>query len=154
MQVLDIVEQYEGQKIRIGTKGGSAYIWIGTVNENMTVEIMELWKHYKRHFDERINLYGRRLEAAETLENFYRENPQDFHFQLLEIEGIRAKFREVKEQRQACVNPLKREVVEIFPSISESDTTIFIIDGYETGRAWNLSEWEKFKDDSKTQAAY
>ena len=146
MQVLDIMDLYDGQKIRIGTHYGSCYIWIGTVSENLTIELMEIWKEYKKYFDGRINLFGRRLEAANSLESFYRENPQDFYFQLLEIEEIREKFREAKRQRKACTNFLKREVIEVFPSISELDTTIFIVEGYETGRAWNLTEWEAIND--------
>ena len=83
------------------------------------------------HFDKRINMFGRRLESARALEKFYRENPGDFPYQLLEIEELRNKFREAKEQRKACINPLRREVVEAFRSISEEDVTCFLVVGYD-----------------------
>ena len=150
MQVLDILDKYEGQKIRIGAVNGSAYFWIGIVNENMTLELMELWKEYKVYFDKRINTFGRRLESAKALEDFYRENPGDFPYQLLEIEELRKKFREAKEQRKACVNPLRRNVVDVFQSISEDNTTCFLVDGYEVGRAWTSDEWNGgFKNGGK-----
>ena len=146
MQVLDILDKYEGQKIRIGAFNGSSYFWLGIVNENMTLELLELWKKYKKYFDGRINTFGRRLESAETLEKFYRENPGDFPYQLLEIEELRKKFREAKEQRKACINPLKRKVINIFPSISEEDVTCFLVEGYEVGHAWTFDEWERLND--------
>lgn len=146
MQVLDILDEYEGQKIRLGAVNGSCFFWIGRVNEDTSAELMQIWKDYKRHFDKRINMFGARLEKALMLEEYYRQNPSDFPRQLLEIDELKKKFDEAKTQREACINPLKREVVDIYPSIAEDDTLIFLVDGYETGRAWTFDEWSDKHD--------
>lgn len=143
MQVLDILEEYEGHNIRIGTSEGSAFIWLGTVTDDLPAELMDTWRQFQRLFDTRIMRLEKRLVSAEKHIRFYNRDSILFRATYADIQNIKGNLKEAKECRRKCTNILKREVVNKYPSISEPNTMIFIIEGKEAGRAWYLEEWLK-----------
>ena len=152
MQVLDLIDKFEGRNIRIGTSRGSAYIWLGTVTDDLPAELMEVWNKLKRAYDARIFKLEKRLNAAR---HSLLCNNKEFilypanHF---DMKKIKESLVEVKKCRKECTNLLGREVVEVYASIFEPNTLIFIIEGSESGNAWYMEEWKK-KHDSETKAA-
>ena len=141
MQVIDIVELYDGQKVKIGMAEGSSFVWIGTVSDMLPGELMDVWREFKRLYDTRIHNYQKRISRAE--EQIRKFNRESLFYQatLEEIKHLKENLAETKNCRKKCTNILRREVVKQYPSISESNTMIFIVEGKEMGHAWNLEEW-------------
>ena len=142
MNVAELWEKYEGQKIRVGTENGSAFIWIGEVGEDFLSDMGYLFKTYSSYFDFSLHRAKKKLSEMIPFEKIWQELPMAYAYNLDELKRAKKKLEWAKEAKKACTNLLQREVVAEYKSIEQEDVTIVIIKGYETGRAWCEDEWD------------
>lgn len=159
-EMIDATEGNYG--VKIGTKGGSGFLWCGEVAKAKTdmtaienrvkakyrTRLKKAKAHLSQMFTEcpTVGRYAktkyRYTGEFGSFEDYLASLPDYFS----ELEKAKAKI-ERAEERLANLVPLgDREVIDAYMSISEKDTAIIIVEGNESGDAWDTEEFERLEE--------
>lgn len=145
--------------VKVGAKRGTSFIFCGPINElNSSLSNLELdyfTKSVKDIAKQKIKI-DNMISSFPTPESYSRnvyekssgvdigtfegwEEAVKKHFKLLQRNKQRLIGMEARHDNRI---PLKnRTIVDIYPSIAEPNTWIFIIEGFEKGNYWDRHEY-------------
>lgn len=137
MKLGEILENYKGKLVKIGTKDGCAYIYCGECNEE-TIRILSTMS------------YRRILEMKHIIERKqYMLNSS--RFSRMEKLTAQRVIESTKNNLDNYVSILDRPVFEVYktidcPKLYEPmvNVTAIIIEGTEQGKYWTLNEWKEW----------
>ena len=170
MTIKDFMNQADAtKKIKIGATEGSAFFFVGTVEEFLTnidaIEKDDLaylnakasntatqiekdkWKCNRTAFNDHIDRCKRNAEAAHRP---YIEDRSDKAYERY-LKALERKIKKANgklKQLNEFLDPenyqpiLEREVADIFPAsdVVDTNTTVIITFGFEVGRYWTFNE--------------
>lgn len=145
--------------IKVGAKKGTSFIFCGPAKElarSMSeLELEHYTKSVKAISKQKIKI-DNMLGSFPTLESYSRnvyEESSGVDIGTFEgwEEAVRKHFKLLQRSKQRLIGmearhsnriPLKnRTIVDIYPSITEPNTWIFLIEGFEKGNFWDRNEY-------------
>ena len=159
--ITEAVKQIDDKNtiVKIGAKRGTSFIFCGPVKELAAgmseLELEHFTKSVKAIAKQKIKI-DNMLSSFPTLESYSRnvyEESSGVDIGTFEgwEEAVRKHFKLLQRSKQRLIGmearhsnriPLKnRTIVDVYPSIVEPNTWIFIIEGFEKGNYWDRHEY-------------
>lgn len=151
MTVRDLGKNYLGVTIKLGAKGGQAYLWGGYIDDKFVETMHKVSVDYYTGLKKRLSKLS--YENPKVLRERWEEmcdnrikrganpnikDPEKFKiFKARRDSQIRAAKKKVKE----FTSILDREIVDSYESVAEKGVVIFLYDGYEKGNYWTVKEY-------------
>lgn len=158
----EVIEQAQGNYgLKIGTEHGAGFMWCGLVSEiKGNYGIMD--KRAKQKHKERIKGAKQRLNKLFTecptigkyaQQNYRRDEPfgsvegylESLKDYFAELEKAKGRLLSAESKAERYVQFAEREVVTLYKSIAEKSTAIIIVEGNESGDAWDTEEFKSLK---------
>lgn len=164
----EIIKNYEGQRVKLGSLSG--FFYCGEITTNFNDKLSEIDVEFYTALEERIEGYKKIIAGTEKTLCKYRLNLRSKKRKLkawdgsesgktiledrienLEknisskvefIDSIKSAMTTCKEKMDNLIPLTERNVREIYKSLLYEDVTIILIDGEEIGKYWDIDECE------------
>lgn len=157
MTVKEIVDNYKDRNIKLGANSGSSYIFCGTIDDGFMAEIESMESFYVEQYkksveklyfsskEELLDIYKKQLDKWNAMHSKVKKEFKKEAFDKYYRRRKKA-YENAVYKRDNFTGILDKEIVEgPRKSILDSDTIIFLYDGYEIGMFWSDSEYVFFK---------
>ena len=140
MQLIEYIENNPHQNVKIGTKNGGGFIFIGDTDVP-PYKLVKIWKNYKAKYRELRDSYSGKIVAYKKglKKRDLKKKERDTTKRKLEYAIKREEYL-TKYLNKRNHGFLQREVLDIYDSIIDATYKIIIIEGIEVGSDENELE--------------